>query len=272
MVGREGEERSVKQFAPEYSRNDNGWIIFPSDVEYRAQIFPTEVNKHPAKANLWLVQEIIKYVSSPDETVMDIMAGSGTILVGLLLGRRVTCIEISQKFFYLLERALANIELIAPGSSNNAMLVNAPCQTVLPVPADHIIFSPPYAQIMKSKGKDKLTVEKTDYDMAEYTQDPLNVGQVNEFFYHHMMEGIYKKCYESLPVGGSLSIIIKDHMKDRKRVELSDRARRDCEKIGFVLQDWYKWPAPGSVYSHIYKARGWETCEDEDILILRRIK
>jgi hypothetical protein len=200
---------------------------------------------------------------------MDIMAGSGTVMVGALVGRNIICIEISEEFFKLIEIGKASIEQIAPGC--NIILINAPCQTVLPIPTDHIIFSPPYAQIMKSKGTDKLTMEKTGYSMNEYTQNPLNVGQVNEFVYHHMMQGIYKLCYQSLPVGGTLTILTKDHMKDRQRVEITSRAARDIEKIGFELVSWYKWFTLGSVYTRIYRARGWETCDDEDIVTFRRI-
>ena len=260
----------MKQFAPSYPRNDKGWVLFPlNDSDDRNEIFPVETNKHPAKANLYLLQSVIEYVSEPGDTIMDIMAGSGTILVGALMGRNIICIEISKKFFLLMEQARDSIDSIVPG--NNIILVNAACQAVLPIPADHIVFSPPYAQIMKSKGTDKLTMEKSStYDMSEYTQDPMNVGQVNEFYYHYMMESIYKKCYQSLPIGGTLTIIIKDHYKDRKRVEISGRAARDCEKVGFVLQDWFKWFTLGSMYTRIYRARGWDTVDEEDIIILRK--
>lgn len=142
-----------EEFAPEYSRDDKGWILFPSDVNARAEVFPQEVNSHPAKANLHLVQAIIEYVSSESETVMDIMGGSGTVLIGALMNRRVICIEISEKFHKLQQMAVDNIERIAPGAGSQIVLINAPCQSVLPIPADHIIFSPPYAQIMKSKGR-----------------------------------------------------------------------------------------------------------------------
>jgi len=261
-----------KQFAPHWQRNDKGWVLFPlNDSKDRNGVFPAETNKHPAKANLYLIQSVIEYVSEPGDTLMDIMAGSGTTMVGALTGRNVICIEISKEFFKLIEIGKESIEKMAPGCS--IITINAPCQNVLPIPCNHIVFSPPYAQIMKSKGTDKLTVEKSGaYDMAEYTQDPQNVGQVNEFYYHHMMEGIYKKCYDSLPVGGTLTILIKDHMRDRVRVEISGRAARDCEKIGFELQDWFKWFTLGSMYTRIYRARGWEVCSDEDIIILRRVK
>ena len=259
-----------KVFAPDYKRDEHNWVLFPlNDSNDRKNIFPEEVNHHPAKANLYLVQSIIDYVSEPGETIMDIMSGSGTIMIGALVGRNIICIEISKEFCKLIEIGKAAIEQIAPGC--NIMLINAPCQSVLPIPCNHIVFSPPYAQILKSKGTDKLTMEKSGaYTMAEYTQDPQNVGQVNEFIYHHMMEGIYKKCYQSLPIGGTLTILIKDHMHNRQRVEISARAAKDCVGIGFELKDWFKWFTLGSMYTRIYRAAGWEVCSDEDIIVLRK--
>ena len=53
----------MKQFASEYNLNEAGWIKFPPDSDYRKKMFPPEVNTHPAKANVYLVQAIIEYLS-----------------------------------------------------------------------------------------------------------------------------------------------------------------------------------------------------------------
>lgn len=504
-------------FAPEYPRSEEGWVRFPSDVEYRREVFPVEVNKHTAKANVFLIQSCIEYVSEPGQTILDPMAGTGTLMIGALVGRTVINIEISPKFYALQELARDRLAEIAPGSDNYIMLLNQPCQLVLPIPhwVDHIIFSPPYAGIMKSKGKDKLTTEKTDYDMAEYcchprtpvlkadltwvsngdlkpgdeligyeefartgrhrklvksiveenhpidlpsyeivltdhrsvicngehkwlvlddygytswvrtdnlkpgsrirqicepwetdtsysgaylsgffdgegningsqagihvgfglkngetfnkvisfleskgllnnqltprhkidmtyyqcgdiaqslrllgtirperliknliwegkelgknnptaTVDyvvpagvqrlcamrtstktffanglvshntfthPLNLGLMNDWMWAQKMEEVYKKCFDTLKPGGTMTIILKDHMEKRQRVGLTQAAVDSCKRIGFELFDWQKWLAPGSVYTHIYRSRGWEVVDDENIVFFRR--
>jgi len=269
-----------KEFAPEYSRTDEGWIRFPSDADYRKVMFPDEVNKHAAKANVYLIQACIEYVSQLGQMLLDPMSGTGTLMVGALIGRTVFNIEISDKFIALQQEAIKKLEEIAPGISNNISLICAPCQTILPIPdfADHIIFSPPYAGIMKSKGKDKLTLEKTDYDMAEYTYThPLNIGLMNDFLWSQQMEGVYRKCFATLKPGGTMTIVVKDHyekQKDgvRKRIQLSQAAVDASVRVGFVQNpdEWFKWLAPGSVYTHIYRARGWEVVSDEDIVVLRK--
>jgi DNA modification methylase len=126
---------------------------------------------------------------------------------------------------------------------------------------------------MKSKGTDKLTTEKTSYKMAEYTfTSPLNMGMMNDFMWSQGMELVYKKCYETLKPGGSMTVIVKDHMKDRQRVGLSQSAVNACKNVGFTSDpaEWFKWLAPGSVYTHIYRARGWEVVDDEDIIVMRK--
>jgi len=261
-----------KEFAKEYQRNKQGWVLFPPDTEYRKQLFPPKVNKHPAKANVFLVQSIIDYVSEPEQTIMDIMAGSGTILIGALLGRRIVAIDISKKYVEeLILPALEFMESYHTGISDFITTINQPCQNVLPLPGiDHIIFSPPYAQIMKTKGKDSFTIDTLGDEAAEYHQGALNVGAVNEFLFAHLMEAVYQKCYNSLKPSGTLTVIIKDHMKDRQRVSLSGTVTTACIPIGFELQDWFKWRAPGSSYTNVYRSRGWEVVDDEDIIILRR--
>lgn len=265
----------MKQFATEYPRTDEGWIRFPSDAEYRKEMFPEEVNRHTAKANCFLIQSCIEYVSEPGQTLLDPMSGTGTLMVGALVGRKVFNIEISPKFADLQYRALERMEAIAPGISNQVSIINAPCQIILPVPnmADHVIFSPPYAGIMKSKGKDKLTTEKTDYDMAEYTYThPLNMGLMDDWTWARKMEGIYKKCFDTLKPWGSMTLVVKDHMEKRQRVGLSQSAVDSCIRVGFTQNpaEWFKWLAPGSVYTHIYRARGWEVVDDEDVIVFRK--
>ena len=262
-----------KVFAPNYERDSHNWVLFPlNDSKDRNDIFPVETNKHPAKANLYLIQSVIEYVSEPGDTLMDIMAGSGTTMVGALTGRNIICIELNKdEYFPLLEMSRAAVEKLAPGCS--IITINAACQAVLPIPCNHIIFSPPYAQIMKSKGTDKLTVEKTDYDMAEYTfTHPQNLGLMADWMWSQKMEEAYKKFYDSTKPGGTLTLILKDHMKDRQRVRLTQAGVNACVKAGYTLDkaEWFKWLTPGSVYNHIYAARGWEIVSDEDIVILRR--
>src|SRR4030042_1331101 len=102
----------MKEFAPEYQRNENGWILFPSDAVYRKEMFPKEVNEHQAKANVFLIQSCIEYVSKPGDYLLDPFGGTGTLMVGALIQRDVMLIEISPEYHKLQQLALARLEEI----------------------------------------------------------------------------------------------------------------------------------------------------------------
>ena len=263
----------MKTFASEYIRNEKGWILFPTDSTWRHKLYPEEVNSHPAKANMHLVEACIDYVSEPEQTVMDVMAGTGTIMLGALKGRRVVCIEISPKFTKIMQDAMVLFEAQEPGSSTMITIINQACHVILPIPnfADHIIFSPQYAGIMKTKGTDGWNKD-TGYDFAEYSRSPLNLGTMSEFLWGMEMSKVYEKCYQSLIANGSMTLIIKDHMNQGERVQLTQRAIDACLKIGFKFDsdEHYKWAAPGMPYTAARRARGETTVDDEDIVILRK--
>lgn len=272
--------KQTKQFASEYPRNELGWIKFPSDQEYRKSIFPPEVNQHPAKANVFMVQAIIEYVSKSDDTLLDVMAGTGTIMVGALICRDIICIEISEKFHKMQLAAVAKLEEIVPNIGEHIVCINLPCQVYLPIPntANHIIFSPQYAKILvKSKGyeeTDRLTREKQgSYDFTEYSKSPLNLGTMSEFLWTMEMKEVYRKCYESLTTPGSMTLIIKDHIAKGQRVQLTQKAIESCTEVGFAYSpaEHFKWQAPGMAYTHIRRSRGEEVVDDEDIVVFRKV-
>jgi DNA modification methylase len=265
----------MKQFAPEYARDEHGWILFPRDDSYRRSMFPAEVNQHPAKANVFMIQSCIEYVSEIDQLILDPFGGTGTLIVGALAGRKISLIEISPLFFELINKAVEYMDKnIAPGLAGNVSVFNLPLQNVLPIPnyADHIISSPPYASLMKSKGTDKFTSEH-NLNTGEYTYShPLNLGGMSDWLWAQEMEKTYKKCFDSLKPGGTFTLIVKDHMKDRKRVALSQAGVDACKRVGFTqdIAEWFKWKAPGSAFTGIYRARGWEVVDEEDVIVLRR--
>lgn len=271
----------MKDFAPEYDRNELGWFEFPGDAEYRKRIFPPEVSKHPAKANIYLIQSIVEYVSEPEQIILDPMSGTGTLMIAALMGRVVICVDISELFHNIQQRALTKLDEIAPGINSHIMLINLPCQNYLPIPglADHIIFSPPYANIFNkpsvTSGLDKYKWGLSG-TVEEYSKNPLNLSLMNDFIWAQEMEGIYRKCYHTLKPNSTMTIITKDHIeKDQKtevrnRVQLSKAARDACIRVGFTEKNWFKWKPHGSMYTGIYKGRGWEVVEDEDIIIMQK--
>jgi len=268
-----------EKFAPQYPRSEEGWVIFPDDSEWRRAVFPPEVMAHSAKAPPGLIVSIVEYVSKPGETILDPMTGSGTIMLAALAGRNVICIEIEDIYQASLLMARQNIEL---DTKSTITILQGDCRDFLPIMVNHIIFSPPYAQILTTrKGPER---ESTKYlagsrkgveDGAwspDYTKNTRNIGRLNKFLYNQAMEKVYKLCYDSILPGGTMTVILKDYIKQGKRVYLSDWLIRTCVKMGFENIDWFKRDAPGTGFLKLWRSRGYATVQDEDVVIFRRNK
>ncbi len=269
----------MADFAPEFKRNEAGWIIFPRDQKDRKSLFfPEEVMKHPAKMNFHLQQSIIEYVANTGDVLLDPFGGTGTLMIAALQDYRVILIELEDGYHKLQIEAKNNLEVQA-GCGDLVTLLYGDNRLLLPIPCNHIITSPPYAGAMdirkvrkkREDAPDNWLVEQ-DERMLAYSKSPRNFSKLNQFLYNMEMEKVYKLCYQSLPVGGTMTNIIKDRITDGERVYLSRWADKVCKAAGFELELWEKWLTPGHGFTKIAKSQGKEVVEDEDIMIYRRIK
>lgn len=73
-------------------------IVFQQDTAARKQFFQAASFAHPAKMVLGLQLYLIEHYTKPGDTILDPMAGSGTVLTACALGRNVICVELEEKF------------------------------------------------------------------------------------------------------------------------------------------------------------------------------
>ena len=267
-------------FAENYERDDNNRIIFPRDTELRRQLFPwTDPSEHVAKANMLMVKELVEHFTNEGETILDPFAGTGTIMVACTINRKVIMIELEETFS-------DTIELNVIGLRNGKMydmpdisdlittIPETDAHAILPLPdfCDHLIFSPPYPMGLKKKGE----MDQTSKDLgmghaAEYSTSMNNFTNLNPFIYHQKIEQFYKKCLDTVKVGGTMTVIIKDHMEKGKRLMQADRTERDLLRMGWELVERNKWLAKGGGYSAINRAAGLETVDEEDLITVRKV-
>lgn len=264
-------DRQVSQeveFAEDYPRNDQGWVKFPSDVSLRRQLFVPEVMEHPAKANVYLIQEIVRYTSKPGDRVMDVNAGTGTIMVACQMDRRVTMIELSQLYSGWI---LASAEKMGLEQGPDYWLFTGDCRSILPLP-DHqaIIFSPPYAGTFKQQVGQKLRGEYQHLFDQYQAGEKGNLGELNPFYYNIEMGKVYQKCYDSLVPGGILTLIIKDAYLGNKLEQLGYRHIQFMMQQGFEMWQWEQWESPGTQFRADHKAKGHRTVDYEHIIMMRK--
>ncbi len=261
------------KFAPRLPRNERGWIVLPDDVGWRKSIFPHGVMKHLAKMHMYLEEAIINYVSWPGETILDPMAGTGTIMMAALMDRTVICIDIEEGYHKLQQAVCRHLELKNPGIAP-IILLHGNCKLLLPIQCDHVIFSPPYASAFKPSKKITEIVQSkyrvTEEEFQIYAQTTGNVGMRNTFLYNQDMEKVYKLCYQSIRPGGTMSVVTKDIIEGGRRTHLTKWIQRVCKQIGFVQEDWFKTLMLGGPWQDIRRSKGEETVDDEDTLVFRR--
>ncbi len=268
-------------FAPQYERlvGDDPTIPlidFPNDMGRRNELFPPNCNRHPAKANLYLIGSLVEYLTAPGFKILDPMTGSGTIFIAATMERHVVAIDIEPFFIGVQNELLDGLELWCPDIRERVTQLQGNAEKLLPIPVQCCIFSPPYGPIM-TKSQDKvgnwgsdLVGELYGDSFVGYCKTEGNVGKLNEFMYTQHMEKVYAGIAKSLPLGGCCAVIIKDSIKGAKRFYRSKQVTRIFSGLGMPLWEWYKWPALGTAFTKIYRSQGLLTVDEEDILIYKK--
>lgn len=271
-------EGQVVEFAVGYPRDpETKWILFPRDTQERkTMFFPEEVASHPAKMNFHLQQAIIEYVAKPGDTILDPFGGTGTLMIAALQGVRVILIEIEEGYHQLEQQAKESLNLQVPGAGDLVFLLHGDNRLLLPIPCNHIITSPPYASALHQrtirKGAEDDEFVKMDKMINQYSKHPRNIGALNNFLYNMEMEKVYRLCNQSIMVGGTMTIVIKDRIEQGNRVYLTKWVDKVCKGLGLELLLWEKWKTPGIQFTAINKLHGLEVVEDESVMTYRRVK
>ncbi|KKM14861.1 hypothetical protein LCGC14_1701880 [marine sediment metagenome] len=265
-------------FAEKYDREKlegMDLIIFPRDVEWRRELFPKGVFEHPAKMNMFLCKELIEHLTKPGDTILDPFAGTGTLLIGVLMGRNVALIEIEPHYLALLRETETiwkeGVQLTVTGEvkgPGRIFIYEGDCKQKLQdidFLCDAAIFSPPYSTSI-TRAKPLPSLEKS---VKAYTVNPQNMGNFNPFYFQQGMKMVYERMFKRLVPGAPVAVISRDMVKGTREF-LSEGMIRYMGKAGFDLDEWHKWKPPGSAQRRIQESRGAQVVKDEDILIFRR--
>lgn len=263
----------TKLFAPEYERNEQGWILFPRDVSKRRSYLNEDlisrVSLHPAKMQVFLTEEIIKYVSEPGETILDPFGGTGTTMICTTMGRPAIILELEDEFYSIIQDTY-NHWVATDRNPASALILQGDNRQLLPLPCDHIITSPPYAStLLTTIGNSKIAQDNAA-QITTYAKSALNIGRLNPFIYAQQMDKLYDKMVESVRRGGTITIVIKDQMQKEKRIMHSVPCIKSMTSRGMVVKDWFKWKAPGTAFQAIQRKKGNSIVEDEDIIIFTK--
>jgi DNA modification methylase len=170
---------------------------------------------HHAKANLFLLEQLVQRYSDPGDLVLDPMGGTGSVLIGLTSNRRVATGDIEVQWARLLGQ---NLKRLARQSLFALATPGMGCQwdaMKLPLAAGQVDFcvtSPPYYDSFGSWDARSNILEE------RYNEHGLSYGVAEQQIANHhvyedylrAMREVYVECYRVLRHQGKLALILKD--------------------------------------------------------------
>ena len=230
-------------------------LPYPRD-KFRYDFFVKESNQHQAKMELRTYLWLVNKYTEVEDTILDPMSGVGTIHLANIYGRHTVGVELMPNFVELQEKNIEfrrNIpfskfderfeDVIGkhkiPGKYK---IIQGDCRANLPPDylVDAVIFSPPYGDLWAQSKTPQSKVEKEKNYNVGYGVSAANVGNYKTYpHYLTAMEIIYRKCLESLKPGGILVTVVKDYVRNAKRIYCSKDNLKACLNAGFIFEDWH---------------------------------
>jgi DNA modification methylase len=162
----------------------NKIITFKSDTKERKGLFKAASFAHPAKMVLGLQIYLIEHYTKPGDTILDPMAGSGTLLMACTLGRNVVLIELEDKFVKMQQDNWDKIKSLGPMlgfTMGKAVILQGDSRHLEGLLADNILFSPPYAEInqMPRENPDPTADKQGRANIGkQYSDNQDNIGNL----------------------------------------------------------------------------------------------
>jgi tRNA G10 N-methylase Trm11 len=277
-------------------------LDFGSDLALRYRFFSRASLAHPAKLHLGLLLWLVERYTQPGDTIIDPMAGVGSVALAALSQRNVILREIESRWLAL---AHENAALIIRAAGMFAGAINVGQADVCEpwnVCVDCVLFSPPYGcdtspNRFRVKGilshKQRLLAERpgilgqrwqlllgreqTQPGSAgsiqfHYGDHAAQIGHFRGASYWSEMARIYTHAHAALRPDGLMILIIKDHIRKGQRVCVADETAALCERLGFTFVARHQRRVyPLSLWQRRRKEQGKPVIEEEDVLVLRRV-
>ncbi len=221
-------------------------LNFPRDI-LRYKYFARESNQHQAKLEIQTYQWLVEKYTNPGDWILDPMSGVGTVHFAATMGRNTMAVEISEDFVDIQYLNLQKLDETL-GINADSIVAHGDCRRVLPAPnpawglyaqPNSIIFSPPYGDLWKVTKQTDFHKEK--HINIGYDEQDANVGQISNYpLYLNAMREIYTICNRCLLIGSRMIIVVKDYVKQGRRVYCSKDNLVMALQSGFIFEDWHQ--------------------------------
>lgn len=203
---------------------------------------------HPAKFPETMAQEFIEFFTKQGETVLDLMAGTGSTLVAALrAGRNSYGIELNPKYAEIAKQIVEE-ERDTLGEKVEGLTSKVICGDAgqifdyqIPV-IDYLLTSPPYWNMLHAKGSATQKKRRSSGELdVHYSDDPNDLGNIDDYeVFLQKLVGIYEGLKPLLREKAYVTIIVKNVKKGGKIYPLAWDIGRELGKT-YTLKDEKIW-------------------------------
>lgn len=235
-----------------------------------------ESRNHGARYNMHLYLDLVKDYTKEGEIILDPMGGVGSCLAATTLGRRVIMIELEDRFIGIAKRNWEHLQEKYNLESDRATILFGNCREILPICGiDCVITSPPYGSSVHANDKweDKVAdiFGSTTHSGYGFGKNPSQIGNMPHQKQKFILHEVYKKCYESLRIGGTMITITKNSIKNKQEQYQNIATIKSCIDAGFSLEVAHKrlCQITGRQRLHM-KEEGYVPKDYEDVLVFKK--
>jgi hypothetical protein len=270
---------------------DSSWV-FPVDTPVRRRLFVPDVFSHPAKLHLGLLQRLIDLYTAPGDTLLDPMAGTGSLMLAATQQRNVILRDIQPEYVAMMQASAPGVHRAAGLFAGLIDIDQADAKTLICPPFSHIIFSPPYgfetgngmtnerrARIFESDKKYgkrwKRYIEAPNHASFaagfRYIGGQGNTGNKSGRNYWADMRAIYARLIELMPAGGRMIVVLKNHYRRGKLINIVDQTVVEVRVQGLTLEARHARCIDNpSLWQRRRREKGLPIVDIEDVLVFRK--
>ncbi len=259
-------------------------IKFKRDTSFRKQFFVPDSFAHPAKMDAQLLTWIVSKYTASGETILDPMAGSGTMMLACTLGRNVVLVELEEKFCKMMADNWEQVKMRPQLGSQmgNCQIIQGDARQFEGL-VDKIVTSPPYEGTeARDRSKDNShrdAVERTHAGgsvkiMQGYQGTAENIGNLKSDSYLEAMLQVYQQCFSVLRPQGLMILVTKNFIRNKQVIRLDTDTKLLCQKAGFTYLERYERNLPSqSFWRTIYHQKYPEVEQilSEDVLVFKKL-
>lgn len=256
--------------------------LAPAFGPYR-RFFPREAVRHPAKANVRLLERLVELVSFPGDVVLDPFAGTfSTCVLAVLARREAVGFEIDREYLGWGLEASRRVSAEA-GRGFHAVWADASRigELLRPSSIDAVVTSPPYVLSSLHAGDRARRLERVlmaggdprDFFGGLARNATRERSHTHDYYsltrWTALMRAVLSGLRQALRRGALAAFIVRNRIRRGSLLELDFLLASLALEAGFSFEELYSAPAPRSLWVNLLARRGLALpCEDR-VLVLR---